>query len=753
MADLTLINLDLVKENIGADETLSPVEVLLTKTSDAWEADYEYTTDDNLYVSYAVWNASTSAIENSFHWIVAIDGNQVYHGSTNGLASYNVYPNIHVNLGRFSAGDHTLTVRLDNTNAVDEENEGNNVYNVNFTVEQGESEPPKYLLSTNWQQGENPFNEYTPEDYLTGCVSLANSQILYYWAQKGYAVSLSVQASDKFYCQVDHTTSYTVTAGSNLDEYCGITLDELNEKLSLITYDSANYDEDDDIASMCLAAMLISNARANYNTSTDEYDVTSANINGNILSRANFSSNKVNFNASTWDTIRNNILEGKPALVSSAPLEHVLIVDGYDEDHAEFHLNFGWGNIQKEFDDHYNCFVGDGWYNAAELAALDMNYAIVNITPNDETLARIYGSIVDARDLHEETDISDGVGGILISTGDNGDWYVPISLPTDNLQVCVLGNTPEEEKVLFMQDQENRYDISYNLLRSLPPENPPLQMYALDDSIADVFLARVSGETWTSDYLAKNNGYIADNDEAVAGLDIKVQIAGRNKICDTFVGSEDANVLILTDDECGDALFLDDIYSDSGNETKNAARIQQINEIYAGAGNDVIDLTSKEFKYSGSGMTIHGGDGDDIIWTNKGVNVLFGDAGDDLLAGVAEFNEVFIGGTGNDIMHGVSGDNVFCFGEDWGQDAIYQSEGSVALVFAGSIDVENCVWNEENRVFSCLGNTVIIDDAGAAISCIYVGENKLYGAGELDFFGYDIYCNEQDSSQTLIVEA
>jgi uncharacterized membrane protein YqgA involved in biofilm formation len=64
-----------------------------------------------------------------------------------------------------------------------------------------------------------------------------------------------------------------------------------------------------------------------------------------------------------------------------------------------------------------------------------------------------------------------------------------------------------------------------------------------------------------------------------------------------------------------------------GTVTEQQARIAQIDEIRAGVGNDIIDMTSQQFDYIGDGVKISGGLGDDTIWANNGSNTLFGDAG------------------------------------------------------------------------------------------------------------------------------
>ena len=96
----------------------------------------------------------------------------------------------------------------------------------------------------------------------------------------------------------------------------------------------------------------------------------------------------------------------------------------------------------------------------------------------------------------------------------------------------------------------------------------------------------------------------------------------------------------MTDDDNGDTLFVDDIYSAlPGAVTEQQSRIAQINEVRAGAGDDIVDMTSQRFEYIGDGLTIHGGDGNDTIWANKGDNRLFGDAGNDRIV-VASSNDV-----------------------------------------------------------------------------------------------------------------
>ena len=213
------------------------------------------------------------------------------------------------------------------------------------------------------------------------------------------------------------------------------------------------------------------------------------------------------------------------------------------------------------------------------------------------------------------------------------------------------------------------------------------------DGNADVFFANAAG-TWGANYAAKHVGSIGD----WAGTNESVSISGKNKLADIFEGSTDANVLLMTDDANGDALFVDDIYTAlPGTVAEQQSRIARIDEIRAGAGNDVVDLTSQRFEYIGDGLTVRGGDGNDTIWANKGDNFLFGDSGNDRIVG-ASGNDVLVGGVGNDSMHGGGGNDIFAFCDNWGADTVEQlSDGSVTLWFASGDEAN---WNAATLTYA-----------------------------------------------------
>jgi len=218
-----------------------------------------------------------------------------------------------------------------------------------------------------------------------------------------------------------------------------------------------------------------------------------------------------------------------------------------------------------------------------------------------------------------------------------------------------------------------------------------------------------------------------------------VSLKDKNRLADVFVGgSEDASVLLLTDDANGDALFINDFFTELPESLEyHQARIAQIKEIRAGAGDDIIDLTSKRFSYIGESMTVKGGAGDDVIWSNKGNNMLFGDAGNDRIVGMSG-DDTIVGGAGNDSMHGGGGNDTFVFGGNWGDDSIEQlASGSSLLWFDGieRDDLSLSANDNGDAVLSCASGSVTLvgvkhDDIADAFAA---GGNDLLGNLSLKF--------------------
>ena len=168
---------------------------------------------------------------------------------------------------------------------------------------------------------------------------------------------------------------------------------------------------------------------------------------------------------------------------------------------------------------------------------------------------------------------------------------------------------------------------------------------------------------------------------------------------------------------------MDDIYTALG----DLARFSQIDEIRAGAGDDIVDMTSERYAYEGDGITIYGGSGNDTIWGGAESNTLFGDAGNDRLIG-SSGDDVIVGGSGNDAMHGGGGDDIFTFGGSFGNDTIEQlASGSVTLWFeTGSEDN----WNAETLTYSDGVNSVSV--TGCANVTLRFGADSSLPAGAFE---------------------
>ncbi|MBR2911112.1 MAG: hypothetical protein IKC05_05845, partial [Lentisphaeria bacterium] len=232
----------------------------------------------------------------------------------------------------------------------------------------------------------------------------------------------------------------------------------------------------------------------------------------------------------------------------------------------------------------------------------------------------------------------------------------------------------------------------------------PQKLISDNDGNMDVFFARADG-VWDKSYAAGHLGFA----DGWQGTSERVLLEGKNKLTDVFGGSDDANILLLTDDSKGDALFLDDIYSAFGNQ----ARLTQIDEIRAGNGDDIIDLTSQRYDFAGDSIKIYGGLGHDVIWANKQKAIISGDAGNDHIIG-GSGNDIISGGSGHDRLHGGGGKDIFCFGTNWGRDQVEQlDDGEITLVIENG-SLEN--WDAENRIYTSGNNSIqIFGDAKVSL--------------------------------------
>jgi len=163
-------------------------------------------------------------------------------------------------------------------------------------------------------------------------------------------------------------------------------------------------------------------------------------------------------------------------------------------------------------------------------------------------------------------------------------------------------------------------------------------------------------------------GYAAQNSSSgdSIGTHQTIKLTSLNRFSDIIDGGAQIDALILTDSS--DAFFLDDVYSqhhesiDLAATTRgldSTARIINLETIYAGAGDDIVDLTSVEFALSGA-VTVNGGTGNDTLWGADGNDSINGDTGNDTL----------FGGAGDDTLTGGTGQDTFQFTATSGSDTI-----------------------------------------------------------------------------------
>ena len=138
------------------------------------------------------------------------------------------------------------------------------------------------------------------------------------------------------------------------------------------------------------------------------------------------------------------------------------------------------------------------------------------------------------------------------------------------------------------------------------------------------------------------------------GTEERIKLAGKTRFEDVMDGGADVDTVILTD--ASDAFFLHDSFSgfhssltlsNDYNDKSGTARVENIENINAGDGDDIVDLTSPDYSLTGQTITLDGGGGDDTLWGSDANETLKGGNGDDELFGGAGVNEL-IGGAGAD---------------------------------------------------------------------------------------------------------
>jgi Ca2+-binding RTX toxin-like protein len=223
-----------------------------------------------------------------------------------------------------------------------------------------------------------------------------------------------------------------------------------------------------------------------------------------------------------------------------------------------------------------------------------------------------------------------------------------------------------------------------------------------------------SSSVWSSAYNAHNV-----NTGGGIGTGIRMKIQGLNRYNEIINGGDNVDCIVLSNNS--DAFFIDDVYSghhvsvtlittDDG--SKSLARVLDVECLDAGAGNDVIDLTSNRFVLTNN-TEILGKAGNDTIWAATGNDTIDGGTG----------NDTIDGGTGNDTLTGGIGNDTFQFTATAGSDVITDfdtNNDAIQLYYRATDNHTNADLNLVNGILTWnvddTSNDVLIDVSATVAS-------------------------------------
>jgi Ca2+-binding RTX toxin-like protein len=190
----------------------------------------------------------------------------------------------------------------------------------------------------------------------------------------------------------------------------------------------------------------------------------------------------------------------------------------------------------------------------------------------------------------------------------------------------------------------------------------------LDGSDGDDRLVFTPDGTWLGDRPSANLG--SPRSPSGGG---SVPLAGRAASSDVFIGGAGVDTLVGTDGS--DSVLLDAGLGAS--RRPGEARISGVERFELGAGDDLLNLTSRRHAYGD--VFADGGDGDDVLWASAGNDRLLGGGGSDALDGGAG-NDELLGGEGTDRLDGATGDDLLVGGA--GDDRLAGGRGSDTYRYA-----------------------------------------------------------------------
>lgn len=151
---------------------------------------------------------------------------------------------------------------------------------------------------------------------------------------------------------------------------------------------------------------------------------------------------------------------------------------------------------------------------------------------------------------------------------------------------------------------------------------------------------------FTFDFISGPASVTNDGSYGVGGTGETASVTGLFGSSDVFDGGLGYDTLTLT--AASDVFRLWDPAT-TGHPDATPLRLIDVEEIRAGAGNDVIDLTDPNHSYGD--IKIYGEAGNDTIWSSAGNDMLDGGDNDDFIYGGVG-NDHLIGGNGGDVLRG-----------------------------------------------------------------------------------------------------
>jgi VCBS repeat-containing protein len=222
--------------------------------------------------------------------------------------------------------------------------------------------------------------------------------------------------------------------------------------------------------------------------------------------------------------------------------------------------------------------------------------------------------------------------------------------------------------------------------------------------------------TWPDGFAVRNIG-----SPGHPGTGEQASLTGKRRTFDVYDGGAGHDT--LTGTAGNDILALDDGFSPRPNGT-SGPRLISIEAINMGDGNDIVDLTSQLYSYGD--VTIDGGNGNDILWTNAGNDVLRGGDGNDRLTG----------GAGDDLMQGGNDDDVISDMRGLGNDISQGGAGNDQIVDNAG----------QNLLDGGSGNDTLADDGGNSLLIGGAGNDTLTTGAGSDIIAY----NKSDGRDTVV---